>query len=94
MDGNFIGGGGLSHIVSGGRIFVDSEELTTLFFITGARMARRAHDTQSRDRAIIASVFSDIAEKFDELRMELLKREIEASFTPDELTTLFDLKED
>lgn len=80
MDGAYFGGGALDHVVSGGEVYVNLEQLAIMFLTTGINNVQKAQETGSVVNAVLAHALTDISEHMDNLRMELLKREIEASF--------------
>lgn len=88
-----MGGGGLSHIVSGGEIYLNADQLATLFTNVGTRMMAVAAANEDNAGGAAALMMMSMSERLNELRSELLKREIEASFSPDELTELFKIED-
>lgn len=80
MEGNFLGGGALKHVVSGGEIYLNSYQLAGLFVITGEHWMAAAVAHQDPMGAAAAELLMILSEKIDTLRSEILKREIEASF--------------
>jgi hypothetical protein len=76
----FLGGGGLDYVIRDGEVYLHAGHLAGLFGKTGASMGVQAILSDDRAGGNVAHALLLIAEKTEDLRSELLKREIEASF--------------
>lgn len=85
MDGAFLGGGAIEHAVKDGEIYLRANQVAQLLGQTGVKMALQAIQDNDPASASTAHFIMIISEKVYELRSELLKREIEASFSFDDL---------
>jgi prophage antirepressor-like protein len=82
MEGVFLGGGALEHVVSEGEIYLRADQMATLLGQTGTRMALSSIRENSTELAGTANFLIIVSEKLYELRSELLKREAERLFWP------------
>lgn len=82
MDGQFLGGGAIDHVIQGGDVYLRADQLATLLSQTGVRMAISALTANDSASATAAHFIMIISTKLAELRSELLKREIESSWSP------------
>lgn len=78
MDGTFLGGGALDHVVHDGEIYLRSDQVAQVIGSTGIKMAIAAIQMNDSSSAATAQFLMIVSEKIFELRSELLKREIEA----------------
>lgn len=91
MEGRFLGGGGIGHVLVGGDIYLSADDLATLFFVIGSRWGLTALESSDMAGAGGAHTLIALAERVDTLRSELLKREVEDIFTSDLPMADFDL---
>lgn len=94
MDGMFLGGGAIDHVVEDGDIFLSANDLATLFLVTGINWGQIALAYDDIAGAGGAHVLLEVSQKIDELRSELLKREAEALFGQELPFADFDLNTD
>ena len=80
MDGAFLGGGAIEHVVSNGEIYLRSDQIARLLGETGIKLGLTAIQENDPDTASAAHLLMTISEQLYLLRSELLKREIEKSF--------------
>lgn len=83
MAGLFLGGGSIKHTVVGGDVYFNADDLFRLFWTTGNAMGQIALQENDASTASMAYALIHLAAKTRELKSELLKREIEASYNAD-----------
>lgn len=78
MAGVFIGGGSIRHVVSGGEIFLNADDVAKVLFSAGGALGIVALASDDKANGGTALGLLHVATKIEELRSELLKREAEA----------------
>lgn len=79
MDGQYLGGGYIEHIVQGGEIYLSAIDIATIFNNSGLSLGHKALTEADSIMTAQAQALLVLGFKMKELRSELLRQEAEKS---------------
>lgn len=80
MEGSFLGGGEIAHVMHDGEVYLSADHLSQLLFNAAYREIEYQKQTGNQEGGLLVQWNLILSEKLADLRSELMKREIEASF--------------